>query len=237
MPLEGINYVYADHLYGGYLATRHLIQLGSRSILCITERERQFRERTEGYRKAHAEAGLPVYEHLIRSCDATFDEGYRTVRIYEQRLGKIDGIFAQSDIAALGALEALRELGIDVPGQIPVVGYDDIRMSGIVRPRLTTVHQPHREIVQRACSRLVAMLSGTKTGSGSGTETGSGSGTSAGIRTGTSSDTGTNTGPGNHTGRGTALQEIIRPRLIVRETAPDPAAASSQKAEGTRGGG
>jgi LacI family transcriptional regulator len=180
IPLEEVNYVYADHIHGGYLATRHLLELGCSSVLCLTERERQFLERTEGYRKAHAEQGLPVYEHLVYSADATYEAGYRSIYHFRERLQEIDGIFAQSDIAALGAMEALGELGIRIPEDLPLVGYDDIRMASIVRPRLTTVHQPHREIVQRACSRLVDMLEGEM--------------------------------------EGTAMQETIRPRLIIRDS-------------------
>ncbi len=160
ISLERINYVYADHVHGGYLATRHLIELGCRSILTITERERQFRERTRGYRKAHAEAKLPVYEHLIHSDDASYEAGYRSIHRYGEELHKIDGIFVQSDIAALGAMEAIVETGLRIPEDIPLIGFDDIRMASIVRPRLSTIHQPHREIVQRACTRLVDMLSG-----------------------------------------------------------------------------
>ncbi|MFP4268412.1 MAG: LacI family DNA-binding transcriptional regulator [Spirochaetaceae bacterium] len=160
LPAGEVNYVYADHVYGGYIATRHLIGLGCGSILCITERERQFRERTEGFRAAHREAGLPVYEQLIHSDDASYEAGYRSIYRYKEELEGIDGIFVQSDIAALGAMEALNELDIHIPEDIPLVGYDDIRMASIIRPRLTTVHQPHREIVQRACTRLVEMLSG-----------------------------------------------------------------------------
>ncbi len=164
ISLDEINYVYADHIHGGYLATRHLLQLGCSSVLCITERERQFKERTDGYRQAHAEAGMPIYEHLIHSADATYEAGYRSIYRLRERLQEIDGIFAQSDIAALGAMEALYELGFHIPQDIPIVGYDDIRMANIVRPRLTTIRQPHREIVQRACSRLVDMLAGRQEG-------------------------------------------------------------------------
>jgi LacI family transcriptional regulator len=161
---EGVSYVYADHVYGGKLATKHLIRLGCRRILCMTERERQFRERTEGYRRAHAEAELPVYEELVCSADAAYEAGYETVMQYRDRLVSIDGLFVQADIAAMGALSALRELGVRVPEDVPLVGYDDIRMARLVTPSLTTVHQPHRELVRQACQRLVEMLMQSQTG-------------------------------------------------------------------------
>ncbi|MCF7948203.1 MAG: LacI family transcriptional regulator [Spirochaetia bacterium] len=157
-----VNFVYSDHEYGGYIATQHLLQHGCRHILCITERERQFRERTAGYRRAHAEAGIPIYEQLVYSCDATYSAGYEAIQFYTQQLDKIDGIFVQSDIAAFGVIESLAALGVKVPKDILLVGYDDIRMSSLISPRLTTVHQPHKEIVRSACSRLVELLEGAE---------------------------------------------------------------------------
>jgi LacI family transcriptional regulator len=160
IDLERVNYVYVDHVYGGRIATEHLLSHGARRILCITERERQFRERTEGYRAAHRGWQLPVYEHLIHSCDASYDAGYRTVMDNRDQLEETDGLFAQADITALGAIAALEDLGIRVPEDIPVVGYDDIRMAELMRPALTTVHQPQEELVHAACRRLVEVLEG-----------------------------------------------------------------------------
>lgn len=160
IPLEETDYVYVDHVLGGKLATEHLIRGGARRILCITERERQFAERTDGYRLAHRERELPVYEHLIHSDDASFEAGYRTIIDNRGTLASVDGIFAQADITAFGVLAALRELGVRVPEDIPVVGYDDIRMAGLTHPSLTTVHQPQEELVRSACRRLVDLLGG-----------------------------------------------------------------------------
>ncbi len=156
---KDVSYVYTDHEYGGKIATEHLIGLGCRRIACITERERQFRERTAGYRRAHAEAGIPVHEELVFSADAAYEAGYETVMRWRGRLTSIDGLFVQADIAAVGALSALRELGVCVPEDMPLVGYDDIRLARLINPALTTVHQPHRKIVREACRRLVEMLS------------------------------------------------------------------------------
>ena len=162
LPLNEVNYVYVDHVLGGKLATEHLIEQGARSILCITERERQFKERTEGYRLAHRERALPLYEHLIHSCDASFEDGYRTIMENSRNLKDIDAVFAQADITGLGALAAFREIGVRVPEDILLVGYDDIRMAAITYPSLTTVHQPQQELVRKACKRLVEMLHGAE---------------------------------------------------------------------------
>lgn len=157
---RNVNFVYTDHEYGGYIATEHLIRHGCRRILCVTETERQFRERTAGYRRAHAEAGLPIHEQLVYSCDATYSAGNQVVQHYRNQLEHIDGIFVQADITAFGIMEALATIGIHIPRDILLVGYDDIRMSSLISPQLTTVHQPHKEIVRNACTRLVELLEG-----------------------------------------------------------------------------
>ena len=157
---RNVNYVYTDHEYGGYVATQHLIKHGCKRILCVTETERQFIERTAGYRRAHAEAGIPVHEHLVYSCEATYSAGSKVVQQYLSQFDEIDGIFVQADITAFGIMEALTAKGIRVPDDLLLVGYDDIRMSSLISPKLTTVHQPHKEIVRNACTRLVELLEG-----------------------------------------------------------------------------
>ena len=164
LRLDTVDYVYTDHVLGGKLATEHLLRSGCRRILCITERERQFKERTEGYRQAHRAHELPVYEHLIHSCDASFEAGYQALLDNRESLTEIDAVFAQADITALGVLAAARELGIRIPEDLPLVGYDDIRMAQITYPRLTTVHQPQETLVRIACRRLVELLSRRQSG-------------------------------------------------------------------------
>lgn len=159
----GLNHVYIDHVSGGRLATEHLIKLGCRRILTLTERERQFVERTRGYREAHRDASLPLYEHLIVYSDATYESARRAVLDQWDFLREVDAVFAQADVMALGVIQALRELGIEVPGQLPVVGYDDIRMASITYPTLTTVHQPQEELARVACRHLVSLLNQEET--------------------------------------------------------------------------
>ncbi len=155
-----LNHVYIDHVTGGRIATEHLIRSGCRRILTITERERQFQERTRGYREALNAAELPVREELIHSCDAGFEAARQAILDRPEWIEQIDGVFAQADIAAMGVIAALSELGVRVPDDLPVVGYDDIRMARIGCPPLTTVHQPQEELAEAACSHLVELLSG-----------------------------------------------------------------------------
>lgn len=155
-----MNYIFSDHEYGGYLATEHLISNGCSNILCVTENsnELQFIERTSGYRKALSDNGLAVNERYVITGECTYDYGYQLVMDRQGMLPEIDGIFSQADIMALGIMEGLKDLGYDIPGQIRVVGYDDIEFSSYFRPNLTTVHQPGEQMVADACSHLVALI-------------------------------------------------------------------------------
>ena len=155
-----MNYLFTDHVYGGYMATRVLIDGGCRSILCMREDsdEIQFMERTKGYQQALEEAGIAFDPKMVAGGDCSFDFGFQTVMDRKDQLGSFDGIFAEADLVALGAIEALRELGVKVPEDIRVVGYDDTELGRYFRPKLTTVHQPREEHARLACERLIDML-------------------------------------------------------------------------------
>lgn len=155
-----MNYLLTDHVYGGYMATKALIDGGCSSILCMREDsdEIQFKERTEGYRQALEEAGIASDSNLVVGGDCSFDFGFQTIMDRKSDLSSFDGIFAEADLVALGAIEALRELGVKIPDDIRVVGYDDTELGRYFRPKLTTVHQPREEHARLACERLIEML-------------------------------------------------------------------------------
>jgi DNA-binding LacI/PurR family transcriptional regulator len=117
-------------------------------------------DKLEGYRRALHRHGVPFDAHLVVEGDYSEESG---ARICEELLGRgarIDGIFAANDEMALGALQVLRDRGRHVPGDVALVGYDDIRLARVVQPALTTVHQPMAEIGRVAAERLVLMLDG-----------------------------------------------------------------------------
>jgi LacI family transcriptional regulator len=158
-----MDYIFVDHEQGGYLATDHLIRNGCRNILCINEDspELQFIERMAGYKRAHLERDLPVHNRNVLYGSCTYEYGYQTVMDRRGVLSEIDGIFAEADIMAMGAIAALLDLGLKVPEDVAVVGYDDIEFGRIFRPSLTTVHQPREQLVADACQRLVNMIGGS----------------------------------------------------------------------------
>jgi LacI family transcriptional regulator len=161
LDLDHENYVFADHVAGGTIATDHLIRLGHEQIICFTvdTPEGSFGERTEGYRQALRDHNIPVDDELIEGGDGTFEFGYYYARGNAQRLrGGATAIFSQTDIMALGAIEGLWDSGLQVPRDVAIVSYDDIGFGKDFRPRLTTVHQPRDRLAVAACNRLREML-------------------------------------------------------------------------------
>jgi LacI family transcriptional regulator len=153
---EHLNYFLTDHEHGAFLATNHLIQLGRRKLLSISEGggEVQFMERSAGFRRALEENGIPFEKHMLIEGECSFEFGRQVVFQRRGVIHKYDAIFAQADVIALGIISALKELNIRVPEDISVVGYDDIQIGEYVTPRLTTVHQPLEDMDHQACLRI-----------------------------------------------------------------------------------
>jgi DNA-binding LacI/PurR family transcriptional regulator len=155
-PAPDVPQVGATNWNGGLAATRHLLQLGHRrvgvisgppSILCS-------RARVDGYRAALETAGLPVDQELIRYGDFHVEGGYQQARALLSLPQRPTAIFAGSDIQAFGVYEAARVLGLKVPDELSVIGFDDLPMARWAWPPLTTIRQPLQEMAATA-ARLV----------------------------------------------------------------------------------
>jgi LacI family transcriptional regulator len=151
-----------DDVAGGMLATRHLIGLGHERIGFIGDRPDpglgfvSSDRRRDGYRHALHEAGIPVRPELQREGPHDRLVAHRLTRELLSLPEPPTAIFAASDTQALGVLEAARFEGFTVPGDLSVVGFDDIEVAPYVG--LTTVHQPLEDGGRRAVQRLLAAL-------------------------------------------------------------------------------
>jgi LacI family transcriptional regulator len=159
---EGQPSVQADNPVGSAMATRYLIELGHRRIAFLTGRPdlRSSVLREEGYRKALAEAGIPLDPSLVRA-------GYYSREAVRgsalELLGRADrptAVFAANDLSALGTLDVAEELRLRVPQDLSVIGFDDIPEAVQARPSLTTVRQPIQQMGQVAVEQLIALLEG-----------------------------------------------------------------------------
>lgn len=144
---------------GGYLATRHLIDLGHRQIGIITGPSTMLAAtaRLSGYRAALDAAQLPVDPDLVRPGEFHHRDGVEEGRRLLSRRDRPTAIFASSDLVALGVYEAARSLGLTIPGDLSVVGYDDLRIAQWAGPPLTTIHVPLVAMAEQAV-RLVLRL-------------------------------------------------------------------------------
>ncbi len=151
---EEINIVDVNHIAGGYIAAQHLIGKGHKKILVITSPGREFIERTRGFRNAMGEAGLDYCEDDIVTIEHNYDAGYEFASSNLDKIGRYTGIFAENDLSAIGIINALQDSGVNVPGDLSVIGYDDIDAGRFCRPTLTTVKQPVKELAQAGVKRL-----------------------------------------------------------------------------------
>jgi len=163
VPLgEEIPVVAAANWAGAKSATAYLIALGHRRIGVIMGRkiEKASSDRAAGYHSALLEAGLPADPALAVESDFTIDGGCRTAHDLLARPAAPTAIFAFNDNMAVGALRAARERGLDVPGDLSVVGFDDVEIAAVVTPPLTTVRQPLQELGRVAAGVLYRLLDG-----------------------------------------------------------------------------
>ncbi len=166
-----IDIIYPDNEYGGYIAGTHLAEQGRRRILCVTipgekEPQREYRLRLAGFKRGLAETGLSLGAHDLLMGNSTMESGYDAVMGFKKSIGRYDAIFATNDLMAIGSMLAVRELGMRVPQDIAVIGYDDTDLASCIRPSLTTVHQPREELSLVTCERLIELVRSRHSGSG-----------------------------------------------------------------------
>ena len=159
----GLPTVDSDSFTGAVLATRHLIQLGHRRIGFMAGRPdlESSRLREAGFRQALAEAGLEADPDLIRLGDYRRDAARAPAIALLTHADRPTAIFAANDLSAMGTMDVAREMGLDVPGDLSVVGFDDIPESIRTTPPLTTVHQPIQEMGAAGITMLIALMDGT----------------------------------------------------------------------------
>jgi LacI family xylobiose transport system transcriptional regulator len=159
-PASDVPSVGSANWSGGLAATRHLIELGHTRIAAITGPDDMMcsHARLDGYRSAMNTAGVAVDESLVAYGNFHVDGGRDHAKVMLARLDRPTAIFAGSDLQALGVLDAARSLGIQVPAQLSIVGYDDLQLAQWTSPALTTVHQPLTLMAEEA-ARLVVRMS------------------------------------------------------------------------------
>jgi len=163
-PHPGVPCVVIDDVHGGEVGTSHLIELGHRRIGFIGDKSPDpfrfaaSRDRTRGYERALARAGIELRPEYVRDGTQSHHVARSTAIDLLRLPQRPTAVFAASDQQALGVLEAARILGIRVPEELSVVGFDDIDIAAHIG--LTTVRQPLYESGRRGAELLLQMLAG-----------------------------------------------------------------------------
>lgn len=152
--------VFVDNRRGGYLATEHLLHLGHREIALVGGNPTLYttRERQLGYEDALLERGIEPDHRWILLGEYTNAFGAQAAEVLLTQPKPPTAIFAASDILAIGILQAARRLGVRIPEDLSLVGFDDIPLAEFLQPPLTTVRQPIEDLGRTAVSVLLASL-------------------------------------------------------------------------------
>ncbi|HIW34460.1 MAG TPA: LacI family transcriptional regulator [Candidatus Paenibacillus intestinavium] len=155
-----VTSVMVDDYYGGFQAGSHLVKQDHQKIAVITENLKELgsKERLRGCTDAMKEAKLEMLPEYIVEGGYTVEGGKKATKGLLQQQYPPTAIFACNDILAIGAIQAVRELGLQVPKDISVIGYDNTILATIVDPPLTTIAQPIQDIGERSVAILVQQI-------------------------------------------------------------------------------
>ena len=154
--------VHSDNLAGAITATRHLLELGHRRIAFLAGRPdlESARQREQGYCRALSDAGLPVDPNLIRVGDYELEMSQEPARQLLTLDDRPTAVFAANDLSAMQTMHVARTLGLAIPRDVSVVGFDNIPESALIEPPLTTIDQSIQEMGRRAVELLIAVIEG-----------------------------------------------------------------------------
>lgn len=146
----------SDNPLGGRRATLHLIRLGRRRIVYLGDTEApEIMQRHRGYLEALETSGVPFDPDLVVPAHFEVESAEASVEALVQRGVEFDGVVAASDLIALGAIRALQNAGRSVPGDVSVIGYDNVPFARYSRPALTTIAQDTAKAGRLLVSKLL----------------------------------------------------------------------------------
>jgi LacI family transcriptional regulator len=159
---ESFNFVVADNLKAGFMATEYLIKLGHLRIALIggNEYTSTYRDRFEGYRMALDKYGLIYDANFVKSGSFRRDSGYRLTKGLVEIGNTPSAVVAANDMVALGVIEAIEELNMNIPDDISLIGFDDISYASLPKIKLTTISQPKYNIGKKSVDILFKRIDG-----------------------------------------------------------------------------
>ncbi len=155
-----VDQVLVDNEQGGYLAGTYLLELGHRNIGYIAGPSdvTPSEGRVRGFNRALAEVGLQFRDDMLVRGNGRYDGGESAMRDLLAREPRPTAVFAFNDLMAIGAISAIRRAGLRVPGDISVMGFDDILQASAMFPAITTIAQPIAEIGKVSTTLLLKRI-------------------------------------------------------------------------------
>jgi len=163
--LEGVNcpMITTDDVAVGLLATEHLIRIGYSRIGHLRGTLASTAEgRFEGYKQALAKHNIPFNPSLVRDCGFTEREGYEAMSAWLKEGGVPSAVFAANDPAAIGAMGAIMDAGLNIPDDVALVGGGDIHYGDMLKAPLTTTSWSKIEMGQAAAQLLIEIIEGKR---------------------------------------------------------------------------
>ncbi|KRQ87856.1 HTH-type transcriptional repressor CytR [Caloramator mitchellensis] len=161
-----VGCVGVDNIKGAFLAVEHLIKLGHKKIAMINGHKDAFVsfERLDGYLLALNRYGINIEQELVVNADFTDQGAAKTAEELIKKHNDITAIFCASDLMAIGAINALSNIGYSIPEDISIVGFDDLYLAQLSNPKLTTIKQDTTLIGESAANILINLISGQRIG-------------------------------------------------------------------------
>ncbi|UBM61026.1 LacI family transcriptional regulator [Marinilongibacter aquaticus] len=162
LNLSHVPKIIIDNFQAGYDATKHLIECGRKNIWHVTGslQRNVYSDRLKGYQQALKDFGLSSGENGVKVCNLKMEECPAIVKAIAQSETRPDGIFVSNDAFAANIMTSIKHLGMDVPKDVSIVGFNDDPIARIIDPQLSTVHYPAEEMGERAVQSLIDHLSG-----------------------------------------------------------------------------
>lgn len=163
--IPGICTIVTDNEHAGYVGAEYLVKKGHRNIAFLAgptnETSPAALERYRGFRKYLDEQGIVFDETLSEQCSLwDMQSGYRGFQRIWERTQDFSAVFAANDTLAFGIMQFAEDHGIEIPGRLSLIGFDDDRVSSFCRPKLTTFRQDRETIADLAAEILLSLITG-----------------------------------------------------------------------------
>lgn len=148
--------------YGGYIATKHLIDMGHRNIAFLSEKIREqgvHEQRLWGYKDALEEADIPFSEKKLYVGDVSYNGGFSAAKEICKQHQQETAVFVTADVMAMGLVNGMTTMGKSIPEDYSIIGFDDVPLSAMCLPMLTTIHQ---NIAEKGSMSAKALLNAIK---------------------------------------------------------------------------